>query len=289
MKVLIAGARGQVGRALQTLQPAGVEMLACGREELDLRSSQSVQTVFERFRPEVIVNAAAYTAVDKAESEVDLAREINAAGARRLAEAAANFGARVIHVSTDFVFDGSQSSAYIPSAHPNPLGVYGATKLEGENAVQAALGSRAVVLRTSWVYSPYGKNFLLTIVRLLSEQGLVRVVDDQIGSPTSARSLSATIWRLVERPDVGGVLHWTDSGVASWYDFACAIAEECIPLGLVSREVRVRPIPTSEFPTPAKRPPFSVLDKRLTFELLGVEAQHWREELRSVLSELKYA
>ncbi len=193
-----------------------------------------MREAIERHTPDVIVNAAAYTAVDRAESDAEGARLLNTGAPGLLAHAARNRGVRLIHLSTDFVFDGMSSTPYAPTASPNPLSTYGRTKLEGEHAVLEVLGERAIILRSSWIYHSRGQNFVRSMLRLMREKRAVRVVADQIGTPTAASSLARVIWKLVYRPDIGGVHHWSDSGVASWYDFAVAIAEEAEARGLIS-------------------------------------------------------
>jgi dTDP-4-dehydrorhamnose reductase len=287
VKVLITGAGGQVGRILSSDAPPGVEVLACGHKDLDIADASAVSDYVRLRAPDVIINAAAYTAVDRSESEPELARKGNENGPRHLATAAARApGTRLIHLSTDFVFDGAASVPYRPEAATNPLSVYGATKLAGERAVLEELPGRSVVLRTAWVYAAEGANFVRTMLRVMKANGTVRVVADQVGTPTAARWLAEAIWQLVAKPDVTGIHHWTDAGVASWYDFAVAIAEEGALLGLVPPDVTVTPIATAEYPTPARRPSYSVLDKT-SLTSRGLTPLHWRKRLRSVLGEMK--
>lgn len=285
MKVIITGAGGQVGRSLTSQVPSGVEVLGWGHKDLDIADANAVSEAVRQHAPNVIINAAAYTAVDRAESEPDLARKINVDGARHLATAARAFGARLIHISTDFVFDGAASAPYKPDAPTNPLSVYGATKRDGELAVLAALPGHAVVLRTAWVYAADGANFVRTMLRVMKANGAVRVVADQIGTPTAARPLAEVLWQIVAKPEISGIHHWTDAGVASWYDFAVAIAEEGAELGLLGRDVTVSPIATHEYPTPARRPGYSVLDKTSLLSR-GFAQLHWRKRLRTVLKEI---
>lgn len=287
MRVLVTGAGGQVGRSLTRQASSGVDVLGCGHKDLDITDAQAVTENVHRHSPDVIINAAAYTAVDRAESEPDLARRINVDGARNLAAAARSSGARLIHVSTDFVFDGAASVPYKPDAATNPLSVYGSTKRDGERAVLAELPERSVILRTAWVYAADGTNFVRTMLRVMKANGSVRVVADQVGTPTAARSLSEVLWQIVEKPEVSGIHHWTDAGVASWYDFAVAIAEEGAQLGLVGGDVTVTPIATHEYPTPARRPSYSVLDKT-SLTSKGIASIHWRKRLRDVLGEMKH-
>ena len=289
MKVLITGAQGQVGRALLKAVPQAAHPVPMTRAELDIGDERAVMSSIQAHRPDVIINTAAYTAVDRAESEPDLAERANTAGPRYLALAAATIGARLVHVSTDFVFDGKSSTPYRTDAPTNPQSIYGRTKLAGEGAVLQALPRHSVVLRTAWVYAATGTNFVRTMLRLMGTKGSVRVVTDQIGSPTSADSVAHVVWALAARPDLKGIYHWTDAGVASWYDFAVAIAEESAAIGLLPSDVRVDPIATEEYPTPARRPAYSVLDKRPLLSELSVPIHHWRCGLRTVLREIANA
>ncbi len=287
VKALITGAGGQVGRALLKSVPSYVEVSAVTREQLDIRDADAVRRMVEAVHPHILINAAAYTAVDKAESEPEVAAQINTTAPCHLAEAALRIpGCRVIHISTDYVFDGRSATPYKTGDAPNPLNVYGRTKLEGERGVLAALGARAVVLRTAWVYAAQGRNFLLTMLRLMRERGFVRVVADQHGSPTTAASIARAIWRIVDLPHVQGVLHWTNMGVASWYDFARAIAEDATAAGLLAQPIQVTPITTADYPTPARRPANSVLDTAESAEILGLTPAPWRAGLRATLREL---
>ena len=288
MRALITGAGGQVGRSLASEAPAGAELLSCGHQDLDIADAGAVSRYISQHKPDVIINTAAYTAVDRAESEPDLARRINADGPRHLAEAARASGARLIHISTDFVFDGTASVPYSPDARPNPLSVYGATKLAGERAVLETLPERSTVLRTAWVYAAQGSNFVRTMLRVMKASGSARVVADQVGTPTAARALAATLWQIVAEPDITGIHHWTDAGTASWYDLAVAVAEEGAALGLVGTDVAVTPITTAEYPTPARRPAYSVLDKK-SLTSRGFVQVHWRTQLRGVLQEIAHA
>jgi dTDP-4-dehydrorhamnose reductase len=258
-------------------------MIGAQPPEFDVTDDAKVRQVMTATRPALVVNCAAYTAVDRAESEPELVRRVNADGAGRVARTAQAVGSRVIHLSTDYVFDGLAGRPYQPDEVPAPLSVYGRTKLEGERQVLAA-GDTSLVIRTAWVYAAEGKNFVLTILRLLAERREVRVVDDQVGTPTWATGLARAIWRAADLPDLHGVHHWTDAGVASWYDFAVAIREEALALAFFRRAGTVVPIPSSAYPTAARRPPFSVLEKRGTWAVLGLPP-HWREQLRTMLAE----
>jgi dTDP-4-dehydrorhamnose reductase len=273
---------------LRASKPDDLELIALRRPEFDLADSASVETLIARTSADLIINAAAYTAVDKAEKEEELAFRANGAGVRAIARAAERCGARLIHVSTDYVFDGTKGALYLPGDPTSPLGVYGRSKLEGEKAALAACNN-CLIVRTAWVYGEQGgPNFVKTMLRLMSSHPQVRVVVDQIGTPTHAGSLARALWALA-RTDRRGILHYTDSGVASWYDFACAIQEEALDIGLLKEAVPVLPISTAEYPLPAPRPPISILDKSETWALLGTPAAHWRTNLRIMLEQLKNA
>lgn len=285
MKVLITGAGGQLGRALLASAPAHADVVALDRQSLDIADEAAVVALFDEAEPDLVINAAAYTAVDKAESDSAEAYRINAQGPGALAAAAAVQRARFIHVSTDFVFDGRSGAPYAPDHPTAPLGVYGASKLAGEQAVLAAHPD-ALIVRTAWVYGITGNNFVRTMLRLMAERDEVRVVADQVGTPTYAAGLAQTLWAL-DAANATGIHHWTDSGAASWYDFAVAIQEEALAIGLLTRRVPVLPIATSDYPTPAARPSYSILDKRNAVALIGAPAPHWRVHLRDMLGVIK--
>ncbi|MEX2524049.1 MAG: dTDP-4-dehydrorhamnose reductase [Gammaproteobacteria bacterium] len=289
MKILITGKNGQVGRDLTKTAPQDVEVIACDRIELDITDAGRVADIVAEHRPDVIINTAAYTAVDKAESEPEAARAVNADGAANLAEAAKAAGSTLIHLSTDFVFDGSKSSPWQPDDAVNPLGEYGRGKAEGEKRVREIAGEQAIIVRTSWVYSVGGRNFVKTMLELMGKQDILRVVSDQVGSPTWSKNLAIMLWVFVKNKVPAGIYHWSDLGVASWYDFAVAIHEEARQLGLLHDEVSILPITTADYPTPARRPPYSVLDTTANRKVWGVKAEHWRHALRRMLAELQEA
>lgn len=282
MKALVTGAGGQLGRALRDGAPEGAEVSAYTSLQLDIRDCEAVRTAVQASKPEYIINAAAFTSVDQAETQAELADAVNRGGVANLAIAAAEFGARLVHISTDFVFDGRASAPYRPGDKTSPLSVYGRTKRDGELAV----GPDSLIIRTGWVYGPTGRNFVATMLRLMRERDELQVVDDQIGTPTCTSSLAEAIW-LLAAADARGVWHFSDSGVASWYDFAVAIMEEAVSLGILPHAISITPIATADYPTPAKRPRFSVLDKRETFAALGRAAPHWRANLRKTLKAMK--
>lgn len=280
MIVLIVGAGGQLGRALQQTAPNDATIVTVGRESLDVTDGKAVTMVVAKTAPDIVINASAYNAVDKAESEPELARAVNAAAVSALAEAATGMGARFVHVSTDFVFDGMSGCAYRPDDSPAPLSVYGLTKWEGER-LAATMAPNSLIVRTSWVYATQGKNFVHTMLRAMAKSD-VRVVVDQIGTPTFAPALAQVLWALIAQ-NAQGIYHYSDSGVASWYDFAVAIQEEASALGLFQSSRQVIPIASDEWPAPARRPKFSVLDKTKTWQALGAPAPHWRVNLREML------
>jgi dTDP-4-dehydrorhamnose reductase len=283
-KVLITGARGQLGIELLKHVPSGFDATGIDLAELDITDATAVERYVDTLRPAAILNCAAYTAVDKAESEQHAAFAANRDGARHIAAAGQHVRAKLIHVSTDFVFDGRKSSPYLPDDAPNPLGVYGQSKLEGEQAVMAATDGAAQIVRTAWVYSAHGNNFVKTMLRLMQEKPELRVVADQIGTPTAAASLARALWALLRQDVPAGIYHYTDAGAASWYDFACAIRELAAP-HVAKPLAPVTPIRTQDYPTPAQRPVYSVLDKTTTYARIGA-APHWREPLAAVIREL---
>ena len=282
MKALITGAKGQLGRGLQATAPAGATLICVDVDELDITDSDAVNAFVAREKPDLILNAAAYTAVDKAEADEDAAMAINGTATGTLADAARSVGARFVHVSTDFVFDGRAGIPYAPDAPTAPLSAYGRTKLAGEQLA----GPDALIVRTAWVYALTGGNFVRTMLRLMAERPEVRVVADQIGTPTYAPGLASALWTMAGN-GVSGIHHYTDSGAASWYDFAVAIQEEGLATGLLTQEAQIVPIPTSAYPTPAVRPHYSVLDKASTFEALGGPTPHWRANLRVMMQAIK--
>jgi dTDP-4-dehydrorhamnose reductase len=286
VKVLVLGG-GQIGAAVMKAAPKQHEVIALTRAHLDIADSKAVAKSLAEIKPDWVVNAAAYTAVDRAEEEPQIASAVNDTAVATLAAGAARENFRLLHLSTDFVFDGTSGRPYMPGDATSPLSVYGATKLAGEHHVVTARSG--IVLRTSWVYASAGKNFVLTMLKLMNERAQVSVVCDQIGSPTWAPSAAAAIWGLIEAAAEGGIYHWTDLGVASWYDFAVAIQEEALARGLLTRIAAVLPIPSTAYPARAKRPSFSVLDTTGTRSVVKTPAQHWRHNLRKMLDELRAA
>lgn len=289
MKLLLVGCQGQVGQELAQTLPVLGEVVALSRHHLDLSQPNQIDAVVAVHQPDIVVNAAAYTAVDTAETQPNMAYQVNATAPGLLAKAAAACGAAILHISTDYVFDGSQSYPYQETDATAPLGVYGQTKLVGEQTVQAA-NPRSLILRTAWVYGAKGsKNFAKTMLRVGPERGTVRVVFDQVGTPTWTYDIADIITALVPHladGDCSGIFHFTNSGVASWYDFAIAIFEEAHTLGYLDSLPTVIPIATVDYPLPAVRPSYSVLSPMKLASLLNCPIPHWRSSLRKMLQEL---
>jgi dTDP-4-dehydrorhamnose reductase len=301
MKVLLTGATGQLGQALiaglpQQLDGAPVQLIATSRnggeglQALNLANPEACRAAVLAHRPDWVLNAGAYTAVDKAESEPELALAVNGGAPRALAAALQELGqGQLLQVSTDFVFNGSQGHPYAPEQPRQPLGVYGSSKAAGEEAVEELLGpGRGVILRTSWVYGPVGHNFCRTMLRLHRERPQIHVVADQVGCPTSTAGLAEACWQVLERSSgsqqaLPQVLHWSDAGVASWYDFAEAIGDLGVSTGLLERTAEVLPIRSADYPTPVQRPSYSLLSCTGSRTVLGLTPHHWRRALQAVL------
>jgi dTDP-4-dehydrorhamnose reductase len=278
LRVLITGAGGQLARALALTAAVDVKLLAVTRTECDITQLETLEKLFRSFRPDVVINTAAYTAVDDAEENADLAFDVNARGAENVAKASELTGSSLIHISTDYVFDGLRSTAYPPDAPTNPINVYGASKLEGEKLALAASPS-AVIIRVGWLYSPTGNNFLVKILTALRSSRALSVVRDQVGCPTSAREFAEAIWK-VPGVRLRGAYHWANLGSGSWYDFAREIAQVAQQLGLLLDQPEIQPVATLENPLRAKRPRYSVLDSTKFAEALNVSASPWQHALR---------
>jgi len=284
VKILIIGSEGQLGSELKRTCPSEISLTALDYPEVDLCDRESIYNCIREISPDWVINAAAYTAVDLAEAEQNKAYEINCKGVKHLATAVKEGGGRLVQISTDFVFDGKKSSPYLPDDATNPESVYGKTKLEGEKAVLEIFGEKALIIRTAWLYSKTGYNFVKTMLRLMNEKKSLNVIDDQIGTPCWAFGLALAVWKAIEK-NISGTLHWTDAGAASWYDFAVAIQEEALSIGLLQKQIPVNPISSKYYPTPAKRPAYSVLDKSSALKNLEITSIHWRAQLRKMLIE----
>jgi len=286
MKVVITGKGGQLAWELEQLAPKNCQIISVGVDELDVTNELLVAEFIANTKPDLVINAAAYTAVDQAETDSEVAYAVNELGTKYLANACKAANARMLHVSTDFVFDGTSTTPYQPDCIPNPINVYGASKLAGEIALQSILPEASVIVRTAWVYSVNGNNFVKSMLRLMHEKEKLGIIYDQVGTPTWAKGLAQWLWAIASKPEVIGTYHWTDAGVASWYDFAIAIQELAIEKCLLLKEISVLPIPTSAYPTPAKRPVFSVIDKSSAEEVAGIKMTHWRKQLSMMMDAL---
>ena len=283
MVVLVTGASGQLGQAIQFIAKnhSEIKFVFCSSSDLDISNKENCQTVFQKTKPDFCINAAAYTAVDKAESERDKAELINVLGSKNIAEVCNNFDVKLIHISTDFVFDGSNDKPYTETQITNPKGVYGQTKLDGEKAIQQVF-SKYYIIRTSWVYSQFGNNFMKTMLRLASERIVLSVVNDQIGTPTNAVDLAEALVQIIlsnnQQPtnDNYGIYNFSNEGECSWYDFAKKIFE------INNVSIDLSAIPTEQFPTPAQRPKYSVLDKNKIKTTFGITIKTWEESLKSI-------
>jgi dTDP-4-dehydrorhamnose reductase len=284
MVVLVTGANGQLGQALQSISGnyPEIDFVFCSSSDLDITKKESCEAVFIKYKPNYCLNAAAYTAVDKAESEPEKAQLINVIGSRNLAEACKEYDIILIHISTDFVFDGTNKTSYKEEDTPNPTGVYGLTKLQGEKAIQETFDNYFII-RTSWVYSQFANNFMKTMLRLASERDSLSVVNDQIGTPTNAVDLAEALISIITQTyslqptayNLFGIYNFSNEGQCSWYDFAKEIFE------INSIKINLSAIPTTSFPTPAKRPAFSVLDKTKIKKVFQVEIKDWKESLKA--------
>ncbi|HLP63321.1 dTDP-4-dehydrorhamnose reductase [Flavobacterium sp.] len=291
MVVLVTGANGQLGQSLQFIaknysdsshfgeQEQQIDFVFCDSSTLDITNFNNVTQVFQQFKPNYCINAAAYTAVDKAESEPEKAHLINAVGAKNIADVCKKTNCILLHISTDFVFDGTKKTPYTEEDQPNPTGVYGQTKLDGEKAIQNTLDNYFII-RTSWVYSQFGANFMKTMLRLASERDSISVVNDQIGTPTHALDLAECLLKIIQTnnrqptTDNFGIYHFSNEGQCSWYDFAKKIFE------INNINLNLQAIPTTSYPTPAQRPCYSVLDKSKIKRVFGIEIKNWEESLK---------
>jgi dTDP-4-dehydrorhamnose reductase len=282
MVVLVTGANGQLGQSLQFIASnyPTIQFVFCSSSDLDITNKQNCQAVFLQYKPTYCINTAAYTAVDKAESEPEKAHLINVIGAKNIAEVCAAFSTKLLHVSTDFVFDGNKSNPYTETDIPNPTGVYGQTKLDGEKAIQETFDNYFII-RTSWVYSQFANNFMKTMLRLASERDTLSVVNDQIGTPTNAVDLAEVLISMIQTDSRQtktanfGIYNFSNEGQCSWYDFAKKIFE------IHKIRINLLPIPTSSYPTPAKRPHYSVLDKSKIKKVIGIAINEWDVSLKS--------
>lgn len=292
LTVLVTGRGGQLATELEKAKPENVNLVCLGSSELNIADAAQIELQFKQSKPDIVINAAAYTAVDKAETEQDKAFAVNNQGVQNLALACKSYGAFLMHVSTDFVFDGTHSKPYQPYDLPCPISIYGESKLAGEQKVNQVLTCKALIVRTAWVYSTQGNNFVKTMLRLMAEKEQLGVIYDQVGTPTWAKGLAKWLWAMsvkvgdIPCSEFTPIYHWTDAGVASWYDFAVAIQELAIEKGMLDKDIPILPIDTVQYPTPAKRPSFSLIDKSSAEAVAGIKTVHWRKQLSDMLDEL---
>lgn len=283
MKILVTGSNGQLGSELRDIleNDSRYETYFLDRKQLPLDHTVIIHDILGMYQPDVIIHAAAYTAVDKAQSEPELADAVNHLASEEIAQYCRLHGVRLIAISTDYVFDGNSDVALTEEAPVHPINTYGLTKLQGEQAI-LKWHAESIVIRTSWVYSAYGNNFVKTMIRLMSERDEISVINDQVGSPTYAKDLAQAIVDIIDGDDcVGGIYHYSNEGEISWYDFAIAIRE------LQGLDCKINPIPTTQYPTPAKRPKYSLLDKSKIKRTFKVEVPNWKDSLERMLKELE--
>ena len=292
MKVLLTGGSGQVGQEIIKSKPKEIEIIYPTKDKLDLSDHSACKKFVEDYKPDWIINCGAYTQVDEAEKNIQLSNKINGYAPAAFVEAINEMNSNLLHISTDFVFDGNQNLPYKENQKRKPLSQYGSSKALGEELIEEKINDKekVTILRTSWVISPRGRNFILTMLNLHSEKESLKVVSDQIGCPTSARELAKVCWKIIEikkKKNLPFILHWSDAGVASWFDIAVAVGELAKELNINKKEAIVSPINTSEYPTPAQRPKYSLLDTQKTSNLLDINPIHWRKNLRNILIEYK--
>jgi dTDP-4-dehydrorhamnose reductase len=283
IRILVTGVNGQLGSELKELlaKEETFDVSYLSRAELPLEKTENIRTILSTYKPDIIIHSAAYTAVDKAESEIELADKVNHLASKEIANYCKSKDCKLISISTDYVFDGNSSVALKENAPVDPINIYGKTKLMGEKVIQRVCPN-AIIIRTSWVYSSYGNNFVKTMIRLMSEREEISVINDQIGSPTYARDLAKAILKIIKSDTwVGGIFHYSNDGEISWYDFA-----EEIKL-IKGYNTKINPIPTSSYPTPAKRPNFSLLDKSKIQDTYNVDIPYWKDSLKEMINLLK--
>ncbi len=293
MRVLITGALGQVGQELMLSAPASWQVSGFGSKELDISDAQKVLDTVQQLQPQLIINAAAYTAVDQAESDLSRAYAVNQHGAHNLAQAAQSVDCPLLHISTDYVFDGQHNQPYTEHDTAAPNSVYGDSKWQGEQAI-TAICRKHIILRTSWVFGLHGNNFVKTMLRLGRERDALSIVSDQVGGPTSARSIAQALWQIAQQYQSSGdgpwgTYHFSGAPTCSWYDFAEEIFAQAAALQLITKVPELKPINTHDYPTPAQRPAYSVLDNTKLNEHLNIMQSHWKTELALMLQALKDA
>jgi dTDP-4-dehydrorhamnose reductase len=287
-KLLLTGCNGQLGSTFSALYKDSelgslYEFSSVDVEQVDFMNKESILSILSLNNPSIIVNCAAYTSVDKAEEEPDAAFKVNDLATAIIANWARENGSRLVHISTDFVFDGAKEYPYKPNDETKPLGVYGNTKLGGERNIRNLLPKSGLILRTSWLYSEFGQNFVKTMLALMSERAEIGIVNDQIGSPTSTHSLVKILFKIIGNETASGIYHWCDGAAISWYDFAVEIQEQAMSRGLLQKKIPVKPIPAAGYSVLAKRPTYSVLDTKATLNKFDVVKVDWKKELNYVI------
>jgi len=293
MRVLLTGGSGQLGKEIFYLKPKEIEIFKPSKLELNLLSKDSCLEAILKYKPDWIINCAAYTNVDKAEFEKDLVFKINSLAPKYFAEAIKKYGGNFLHISTDYVFDGLKGRPYKPNDQKSPINNYGYTKAKGEDFITELLSdsNKVNIIRTSWLMSPYGKNFALTIIKKLSEVKELKIISDQVGSPTTTSILAKACWQTIilksQGCEIPKIMHCTNSGVGSWYDIASSLEEIGIKLNLIENQVNILPIKSEEYPTSAKRPFYSVLDCSDSLKKLSIKPINWRSAIFKLLTQLK--
>ena len=292
MKIILTGSTGQLGQEIIKTKPHNIELITPKRDLLDLTNNQQCINFILKEKPDWVFNCAAYTSVDNAEKEIKLSKQVNSYAPQAIAEAVNKTNSNLLHISTDFVFNGEQNFPYLEEQTKSPINQYGYTKALGEDLITNTIKNRnkAIILRTSWILSSVGKNFVLTILNLHSKKDYLNVVSDQIGAPTSVKGLAKVCWKILnvkKEKNLPFIMHWRDAGIASWYDLAFAISDIGFELDILKNKKNINPIKTINYPTPAKRPKYSLLDTQKTSEILGIIPNHWRVNLKDILNEYK--
>jgi dTDP-4-dehydrorhamnose reductase len=286
MNIVVIGKSGQLAWELAQLADEATKVICLGRDQIDISCEQSIINTLLKHQAHAVINASAYTAVDKSESDKENAYNVNSVAVENIARACKGLSLHLVHISTDFVFSGDKGSPYLTNDPIEPLGIYGDSKAEGEKAITSIIPNDGCIIRTSWVYSTHGNNFVKTMLKLMAEKTELGIISDQIGSPTYAQNL-AKAWLLAVKNKICGIHHWTDAGVASWYDFAIAIQEIAIDKGLLNNIIPIKPIRTIDYPTPAARPSYSVLDKTSCNTVFAdLPLIHWRTQLNKMMDKL---
>lgn len=295
MKILLTGGSGQLGSEIKKIIPKNILLFCPTRKELDLSDNNSIKKIVSEFKPDWIINCGAYTNVDKAEYEIELAYQINASALKTLAESLSTSNGKILHISTDYVFNGENFRPYKTSDQRCPIGIYGKSKSKGEEFLEDLLKTRnkGIILRTSWVIGSYGNNFALKMIDLHNKKDYISVVSDQIGCPTSANKLAKVCWEIIYKSEEidfknnVGIMHWSDSGAASWYDVAIAVGEIGKDLGLIKNKAQVIPVKSEDYKSSAKRPYYSLLDCSLTRKIIDKTSLHWQKELEETLKSFR--